>query len=392
MATLVDDDDQFILLELYGLCSGDKRSYEFVEAFHGNLIQVSPPDHTVQTIILLTACQSVQEYSQVCNVSGSGVEDESEQFRSVHWLIHAEAPGNCSLTSTTIHRLLEALYILDCYRVIVMHRPPSLSWHHVVSFSQMHSAGSQIDRLFHSVAELTDGGHACTSLLSNEFSLASLACLCIYSWPARYPRQNSYGPDNMLRESLCLWKADVAELACDAWLRTTGKAKDPSHLAIYHMMNIMLHTNLTVLQSFAHSAPGSTERDPKKGLAAREIHMWTQDRHYKIARWHAESMITSIEEAFTAPTNRVERQHPQQPSSWSKFSTTETRRLPYEAPHVPYAIYYATLVLWCGLLADTTTVSSSVVAQAPIARGERILSLHKLHIAQLLARVLNEIK
>ncbi len=31
---------QFILLGLYGLCSGDKRSYEFSEAFQGNLIQV----------------------------------------------------------------------------------------------------------------------------------------------------------------------------------------------------------------------------------------------------------------------------------------------------------------------------------------------------------------
>lgn len=34
--------EKFILLELYGLCSGDKRSYEFVEAFHGNLISVCP--------------------------------------------------------------------------------------------------------------------------------------------------------------------------------------------------------------------------------------------------------------------------------------------------------------------------------------------------------------
>lgn len=31
----------FILLQLYGLCSGDKRSYEFVEAFYGDLIFVS---------------------------------------------------------------------------------------------------------------------------------------------------------------------------------------------------------------------------------------------------------------------------------------------------------------------------------------------------------------
>jgi hypothetical protein len=33
---------QFILLEVYGLCSGDKRSYEFVEAFHAKMLSVCP--------------------------------------------------------------------------------------------------------------------------------------------------------------------------------------------------------------------------------------------------------------------------------------------------------------------------------------------------------------
>ena len=31
---------QFVLLEIYGLCSGDARSYEFTEVFHGCLLQV----------------------------------------------------------------------------------------------------------------------------------------------------------------------------------------------------------------------------------------------------------------------------------------------------------------------------------------------------------------
>lgn len=273
-----------------------------------------------------------------------------------------------------------------------MQRPPSLSWRHVDSFSQLHPVESQTARLFQAVAELTDGGHASTPHVYEEFSLATLACLCIYSWPAGYPRQNSYGADNMLKESLSLWKADFAESACDTWLRTSGKAKEPSYLTVYHMMNIMLHTNLTVLQSFAHSASGSTARDPMKSSVAREIHAWTQDRHYKIARWHAENMINSIEGAFTTSTNRVEHQNSHHPSSRSSFWTTERRRLLYEAPHVPYAIYYATLVLWCGAVTDTSTISSSAAAHAMIATGERILSLHKVHIAQLLARVLNEIK
>lgn len=158
------------------------------------------------------------------------------------------------------------------------------------------------------------------------------------------------------------------------------------------MMNIMLHANLTVLQSFTHSAPEAAARDPKKSLAAREIHAWTQGRHYKIARLHAENMIASVEAAFAAPVNRSEWQTPQRMASGSSSLNREVRRLPFEAPHVPYAIYYATLVLWCGAVFEENTVSSSTSTQGPIARGERILSLHKVHIAQLLARVLNEVK
>ncbi|KAK5025031.1 hypothetical protein LTS07_008410 [Exophiala sideris] len=275
----------FILLELYGLCSGDKRSYEFVEAFHGNLIY------------------SVQQYSQAFKASEMHGRKEEESAR-----------------------------------------------------------------------------------------LTSLAYLSTFLWPAIYPRQNSYGIDNVVIESLSLGKSDFVELACDTWLRSFGQRPEPSHLVVYHMMNIMLHTNLTVLQSFAHSPPGSAARDPKKSLAAREIHGWAQSRHYKVAKWHAENMLSSIEGAFVTSLNKSEAATPHQIPSRSSFSTTEPRRLPFEAPHVPYAMYYATLVLWSGATLEESAGTSSVSAQALIARGERILSLHKVHIAQLLARVLNEVK
>ena len=45
------DSSQFILLELYGLCSGEKRSYEFVEAFHADLSQVSWLTHRHKLIV-----------------------------------------------------------------------------------------------------------------------------------------------------------------------------------------------------------------------------------------------------------------------------------------------------------------------------------------------------
>lgn len=242
------------------------------------------------------------------------------------------------------------------------------------------------------IADVINGAHTAMATINNEFDLASLACLVTHLWPAMYPSQNQYAADNILVESLSLWKPEFAELACDTWLHARGPREDFSSLAIYHMMNIMLHTNLTVLQIFAHSAPGSEARDPEKSPAAREVYAWTQDRHHQIARWHAEQIITTLERSFTSSTNKAELQTSQHLLSRPSFSSTEPRRLPYESPHIPYAVYYATLVLWCGMVTEQGHGSASPSVEAPIARGERILSLHKVHIAQLLARVLNGIK
>jgi hypothetical protein len=336
----------FILLELYGLCSGDKRSYEFVEAFHGNLIH------------------ALQEYSHACQMF----------------------PDDLGTTEQNTH-LLESLYILDCYHVVIIQHPPSLSWHHIDSFANSPPPASRMQQLGHCLQELTNG-HVPINPHIDEFSLPSLAALCVYLWPAAYARQNRYGSDEVVIESLSLWKPDFAESACNNWLRAIGPKRNPSELTIYHLMNIMLHANLAVVQHFAHSPPGSAARDAKKSAIGKEITAWVQSRHYQIACWHAEQLITTIEGAFMSSGNRSE----QQPSSRTSVHA-EPRRLPYEAPHVPYAVYYATLVVWCrSVFKEEKTKSSTSGGWASIARGERILSLHDVHIAQLLAHVLNEVK
>jgi hypothetical protein len=273
-----------------------------------------------------------------------------------------------------------------------MQCPPSLSWHHADSFARLSNPSSRINQLHKLVAEVIDGGRTAIKNASSDFSLAGLACVAMFLWPVIYPLQNRYGVSNMVVESFSLWKRDFADLACDTWLRIHGQTADASHLTIYHMLNIMLRANLTIVQSFAHSAPGSPARDPNKSLAAREVNLWTRSPHYKFARWHAEHMIATIEGAFTFPTNRSEQPNVRQSSKRPSSSTTESRQLPFEAPHIPYAIYFATLVIWCGAMTEENNVSTSLAPQAAITRGERILSLHKVHIAQLLARVLSDVK
>ncbi|KAK5048191.1 hypothetical protein LTR84_005861 [Exophiala bonariae] len=148
----------------------------------------------------------------------------------------------------------------------------------------------------------------------------------------------------------------------------------------------MLRANLTVVQSFAHSAPKSAARDPEKGIAAREVQAWTRSPQYKFSRWHADHMITAIEESFSDP-NVLNRQ-----SGQPSLSATEGQRLPFESPHIPYALYFATLIVWCGEMSKENNNSASLATQAAIKRGERLLLLHKVHIAKLLARVLLDVR
>lgn len=291
-----------------------------------------------------------------------------------------------------------------------MQRPPSLARKYSESFTQTPTNRSRISQLHSVIADLVGSGHAIDPEIHEQFSLTSLASLSTFLWPATYHQQNGYGTDKAPLESFSPWKADFAELACDTWLRTSYRPDNPddvSHLVIYHMMGIMLHTNLTLLQNFAHSAPQSTARDAKRSLAAKEMHAWTQDRNYTVARWHAEQMIDSIELALTtsadppSPTMMQMQMQTQTKTTAPSASTriapflaiTESPRLAFESPHVPYAVYYAALVLWSGEAPmKGTAVPSSPSAQAQIVRGERILSMHKLHIAKLLARVLSEVR
>ncbi|KAK9384420.1 hypothetical protein V1515DRAFT_632936 [Lipomyces mesembrius] len=104
---------------------------------------------------------------------------------------------------------------------------------------------------------LTDPSHSNGTTANKEFSLASLAALSAYLWPVIYQRSNRYGSPSVGVQNHSLWKSDFAELACDTWLRTVGPTVRPSSLVVYHIMNIMLHTNLAGLKNFAHSPPGS---------------------------------------------------------------------------------------------------------------------------------------
>lgn len=265
--------------------------------------------------------------------------------------------------------------------------PPSLSWHLVNQVQDDSPLQGELVKLYDEVSRLTHGDRAAEPPMPIYASLPTITSLTALLWPATYACYNTYTSTRNALETLPTNKPDVASIAFDTWLRCQQTPIDPNVLAIYHLMSILLCANISVLQRYAHAhASEPSSRDPEKSVVAREVHEWSRDASSARARWHARSLIAAVEERLAS-------------MSHSQARSRSDRGIPYEAPHVPYAIYYATLVLWCSDTAAAVNDGSGNRGGAPtsqahahIVRGERALSMHKVHIAQLLARVLNEIK
>ena len=296
----------------------------------------------------------------------------------------------------TTRRLLESLYILDCYRVIIMYRPPCFPWRHANTFAQPSPSDGRMNALLQYPAALTKLRRTdITNIRDNDNDhFLVLASLSAYLWPATTLSESTGFPDNTIHEpsrNPSLWKSDFAEMACDTWLRSQEKPL-LSTVAVYHHINTMLHANLVLLQRFAHSSPTSAARDPQKSPIARAVQSWVRSRDYEISHWHSEQLISSIESAIAASKSNAG--HPGSRSTAQESACTPpiSPRPTFEALHTPYVVYYAVLVLWCGELTNDLANSSLASAKAHLVRGDMILSAHKARIAQLLARVLIEIK
>lgn len=277
----------FILLEIYGLCSGDKRSYEFVEAFHSN---------TVQTITL------------------SG--------RTASHDLQGDRPQDQQLLS-------EALQVLESYRVLLMLRPPTFA---SMAPTRCQTAGIDVQRYFHTGSALSSG----EAVDRNAGSLQSLAAISAYSWMA-----SPHGPEMSLRQ--VLWQREFVELALDRWIKDTTVVAEPrgsaqlSMILLYHLTHIRLRSNLRALQNSARSFAQSVQiSDPGKSAAA--ICAWALGPHHQIASWHAKAILRLVGEHLA--------------SSRRSLLRSKGPQL-FEAPHLPYCIYFAALIDWYGAVVRT---------------------------------------
>ena len=209
-------------------------------------------------------------------------------------------------------------------------------------------------------------------------TLATLASLAPNLWPALRLSRELGGDDVLPTFASRLPKQDFVELAIDkcAQVRHLESCKSLSDLSLYHAMCIMLHTSLTALQTLVYNNLNSTQVDSRTAATPKAIDIWLKSRERKIACWHAEKLLSAAENLLPSP---------QVDSRTNTEVFADQQHGQHEAPHVPFAIYYATLVLFVEAAFGDSELSSSKI-RVPILRGDRILSLLRVQTAKSLAR------
>jgi len=286
-----------ILLEIYGICSGDKRSYELTEAYHAE---------TLRTI-------------RLC------------------WL--SPFDGSSAERERQLQLLSQAAHVLDSYRVLLLLRAPS--------FFETTRANYLGDDRSESFQKSTSNMRFLMSpgCVNGETSgsLETLAEISSYTW-ALCPHGLAHP-----REQL-LWKHDFIELALERWNQSrmmSGESRKQTHFStmlLYHLTHINLHSNLRILQrSSKDFVDSGNSLEP--GMISHSITSWISTSHFEIASWHSEAIQSLVREAVSTA-----RRH-------SQFHSERSHLL--ESPHLQFCIYFSTLVLWYGAEGKTGSGTSS---------------------------------
>ena len=323
----LDSTKTFVLLALYGICSGDKRSYEFFEAWHASTLE------TAKT------CRALS--NEVCS----------------------------SATGVQLSRLSEAIQMIESYRVVLSLRPPSFASSMDAEWQLSEGReNNQTARLADLRSMMSPGG----TPIPMRSDIRGLAAMSVYSWMAS-PRGRELSPHQNL------WKEEFIELALDRWVRGTTifspqeERPDLSQVLLYHLTHINMHSNLELVQRLVHEVTKSP-RSYDQGDYPRLLPIWVRSQHYRTSQWHAEAILHLVKETQAVIRRRSQTQK-------------DDPILP-EPPHLPYSIYFATVVTWFGIFIENGQTSA---LDAHVDTSVQLLFSFKAHVSKILGHTLCEL-
>ena len=203
-------------------------------------------------------------------------------------------------------------------------------------------------------------------------SLATIGCLSYMS-----------GGRQSLYDDQPLWRPEFTEIALDRWLQAQSQPLGLSKTLIYHMTHINIHTDLALLQ---RCAPSLTKSSRNLSEENAHVYSWITSEDFKVARWHAERSLDAVRKEMAkcrrmTKNSMLQRDRPEQ--------TPESNFILAEPPHLPYCIYFSTLIVW---YETRHNVKESAAWNACIDRLVQLLFGLKSRVAKLLGNALLELK
>lgn len=339
-----------ILLEVYGLCSGDKRSYEFVEVFHYN---------TLEAMALASR--------QLCiSRDGDAQAEELEHDRIKLGLVS------------------EALEMLESYRVLLLLLPPCFPENFTPESSRAPgSNGNLHPRLSSPAASLA-------ALMTPNGEITSCASLQTLTSITKYFWMSSPRGHECARKRYQLWNPEFIELALERWMTADkNNMSDPEETStldispalLYHLALMHSYLNLAMILRYSHEF-SKRSKIPSDSNLVESIHRCISGPDFKIARWHAEIMLQLIKKSTSIPYH-LDRNH-----------LAKERPQMVEPPHLPYCIYFATLVIWCaeaGVDVGGSGGNGNSKKESCIENGIQLLGMLKVRVSRVLGGALYEI-
>jgi len=265
--------------------------------------------------------------------------------------------------------------VLECYRVILLLRPPDSSFRSDFDFRGHGGAASSASEVDILVTTLFTPGSSVASSYKQQDNIIALASIALISWPVL-----SRGITQPQKRTL--WNAEYLELALNSWANIQKDSVSYSTLLLYHLSHVSIHTNMGLVQRFAHS-PAESPFRTRSGRAFACIEQWQKNRHYPVAKWHAQSILRRVKDAMAASQKQSFDSLGDVPSG------TGRPLILSESPHLPYCVYFSALVLWCGSIVSNDEKISNL---SSLETCSQLLSGMKVRVAELLEGILRGLK
>jgi hypothetical protein len=272
--------------------------------------------------------------------------------------------------------------MLECYRVVLFLRPPNLP---LTSTSRLdypeRDTASSVEAADALVDILFTPGKSVDLQFDGPDSALALLMISITTYPV-LPRRNPP------LQAQSLWRTEYFELALSKWAMTqSSDTADWSLLTLYHLTFISLYTAIGLIQRLVHGHIGSQA----SGRAARKFSCldgWRRGRHYLAAKWHAQRILALVKDAFAATD--VPDRCVNDDAFIDGKATASRHAIVAEPPHLPYSVYIATLVLWCGDHAPH--LPEREAGAVLLENSERLLARMRVRVAGLLQRNLGRLR